>query len=229
MRIGDKIKIVRENKNLTQKELAEKSGITRESIGNYERNDRIPPSDILKSIAVALDTTVSVLVDEENIKNKSTVGENIRRIRKYRKLTLEELGSGIGLSMQTIGQYERGEREPNIKILKEIASNLGVTTNELIEEKRLSVGETIKKYRTNLGITQKQLSEKCSLSESSIKYYEAGTRKPKREALEKIAVALDISLNLLIENICYVHKQLKDYTTDELLAEIKRRIENTLG
>lgn len=63
--IGDSIKKYRLSKNWTQKELALNSGITRESIGNYERGDRIPPSDILNKIAAALGVPVSKLLEED--------------------------------------------------------------------------------------------------------------------------------------------------------------------
>lgn len=54
-----------------------------------------------------------------------------------------------------------------------------------------TTGETIKRLRLDLNLTQKELAEKSSLSESSIKSYESGTRNPKMEALEKIADALN--------------------------------------
>ncbi|UZP03353.1 helix-turn-helix transcriptional regulator [Clostridium botulinum] len=60
------------------------------------------------------------------------IGENIRIIRKERKLTLKDLGSKVGLSEQAIGQYERGDRSPNIEVINKIAIVLGVNTNELI-------------------------------------------------------------------------------------------------
>lgn len=67
MSIGEKIKQVRINKGLTQAQLAEKSGVARVSIGNYERGDRTPPSDILVNIAKALDIHMYDLIDFEGI------------------------------------------------------------------------------------------------------------------------------------------------------------------
>lgn len=64
--IGSNIKKYRLMKNLTQKELAENSNVTRESIGNYERGDRTPPADILNKIAVALDIPVTKLLSDED-------------------------------------------------------------------------------------------------------------------------------------------------------------------
>lgn len=66
MLFGDNIKKLRTNKNWTQKELAAKSGITRESIGNYERGDRIPAADTLKNIAIALGVNIDALVRAES-------------------------------------------------------------------------------------------------------------------------------------------------------------------
>lgn len=65
--IGNNIKKLRIINNLTQKQLAEKSNITRESVGNYERGDRIPPSDILNKIAIALDVSVNDLIKDDTV------------------------------------------------------------------------------------------------------------------------------------------------------------------
>jgi transcriptional regulator with XRE-family HTH domain len=62
------------------------------------------------------------------------IGENIRNIRKNQKLTLKELGIKISLSEQAIGQYERGEREPNIETLNKIANALEVSLNDLLKD-----------------------------------------------------------------------------------------------
>lgn len=65
--IGNNIKKLRILNNLTQKQLAEKSNITRESVGNYERGDRIPPSDILNKIAIALNVSVNDLIKDDTV------------------------------------------------------------------------------------------------------------------------------------------------------------------
>ncbi len=84
MKIGQNIKKYRKQKGLAQKELALNSGITRESIGNYERGDRIPPSDILNKIAVALGVPVSKLLegDKDNSNSFNKIKETIENIEK---------------------------------------------------------------------------------------------------------------------------------------------------
>lgn len=63
MNIGDNIKKLRIEKRLKQLDLAEKSGISRVAIGNYERGDRIPNIEIVRKIATALDVPLNVLLD----------------------------------------------------------------------------------------------------------------------------------------------------------------------
>lgn len=60
------------------------------------------------------------------------IGENIRRIRKSKGLTMKELGSIIGISEQGVGNYERGDREPGIDMMNKIAEALDASVNELI-------------------------------------------------------------------------------------------------
>lgn len=63
--------------------------------------------------------------------------------------------------------------------------------------KKLTTGEKIKKNRIQKGFTQKQLAQKCSMYESQIRKYETGKIHPKIETLQKIANALQVSVNSL--------------------------------
>lgn len=50
----------------------------------------------------------------------------------------------------------------------------------------------IKKLREKRQLTQKQLAELSGISESALRSYELGDRKPKKEILERIAMALRV-------------------------------------
>lgn len=62
----------------------------------------------------------------------------------------------------------------------------------------MSVGENIKIYRKEKGLTQKQLGSSAELSANSIRRYELGQRQPNIEILNKISVALNISISELL-------------------------------
>ena len=60
-----------------------------------------------------------------------TVGENIRRIRKDRGLTLKELGDMVGVSEAYIRAYESGRRNPKQQSLEALAKALHVNVEVL--------------------------------------------------------------------------------------------------
>lgn len=88
MNIGENIKKYRKEKGLTQAELAKLSNVSRVAIGNYERSDRVPTTDIASKIADALQVDVNTLMgkssNSENNKSKQVeiIDDDIRRIER---------------------------------------------------------------------------------------------------------------------------------------------------
>ncbi len=64
---------------------------------------------------------------------RKLVGRNLRRIRKEKRLTQEEFADRSGFSQQYLSGLERGERNPTIVTLYELASALGVGVIDLIK------------------------------------------------------------------------------------------------
>ncbi len=61
-----------------------------------------------------------------------TIGERIREIRKSRGLTQKELGERLGLSYQSIAQWENDLRKPKSETILKIASALGVRYEDIV-------------------------------------------------------------------------------------------------
>ncbi len=59
------------------------------------------------------------------------IGENIRRIRKERGLTLKQLGDAVGVSESYIRAYESGRRNPKQQSLEALATALHVNVESL--------------------------------------------------------------------------------------------------
>ena len=60
------------------------------------------------------------------------INENIRRMRKERNISAKELAEMLGVSEQTIGNYERGDREPNIATMLKLCDVFCVTLDYLV-------------------------------------------------------------------------------------------------
>lgn len=63
----------------------------------------------------------------------------------------------------------------------------------------METGKKIKLIRTMRGLTQKQLGELSGIHEVAIRKYELGKNLPKKEQLKKIADALNVNVNSLLE------------------------------
>jgi transcriptional regulator with XRE-family HTH domain len=61
------------------------------------------------------------------------VGENVRRFRKARGMTLAELSLGLGISHQQLQKYETGMNRLSAGIIMDVAKRLDVSLAELFE------------------------------------------------------------------------------------------------
>src|SRR5690606_39755055 len=71
----------------------------------------------------------------------SSLGANLRRIRKEKKLTLKQLSEQTNLSVSFLSSIERGERSASLKALKSIAKALDVTVYVLTGEPPIDLDE----------------------------------------------------------------------------------------
>lgn len=122
------------------------------------------------------------------------IGDNIRKLRKAKKLTQEELGSLSGLSTMSIRRYENNERTPNIDQIRKIAAPLGVYISELIGENwdKYSIEDIQKDFLNSTTISHKAAIEnggyKNILDEKSlINEYRKLNRQGKQKAYDYVS------------------------------------------
>ena len=87
MKINEKIKELRKNKNLTQKEMAKKLGVSLSSLQKYEYGDFYPSIEVIKNIVDLFNITLSDFLDVSDITNeeKEVINWNIKRSRELEK------------------------------------------------------------------------------------------------------------------------------------------------
>ena len=61
-----------------------------------------------------------------------TIGRNIKRIRKEKKISQEELKQKTGIAVETISRWENDKFKPNIKQIERIATALEVTPFDIM-------------------------------------------------------------------------------------------------
>lgn len=63
-------------------------------------------------------------------------GDNLVELRKYHKVSQEELAERIGVSRQTLSKYETGESLPDIEKCMALADVFGVSMDDLVNYKK---------------------------------------------------------------------------------------------
>ncbi|HEY5586131.1 MAG TPA: helix-turn-helix transcriptional regulator [Ruminiclostridium sp.] len=90
MGFGDRLKELREEKGITQKNLGKAINISDRVIGYYEANDRFPKDEnILKMIADYFDVSVDYLLERTNLRKPK--GEIVAESNASYNLDLEDL------------------------------------------------------------------------------------------------------------------------------------------
>ncbi|MFJ6207348.1 helix-turn-helix domain-containing protein [Lysinibacillus sp. NPDC092081] len=148
MMIGEIIKTLRESLNMTQEELAERSGLSRVSIGNYERGSRKPAPEALKKLSKGLNVdymelmTKAGYVNEEiiesigKIKNgglklkiktsgRTTIGNILESALRSKKLTLEDLSKKSEIPEPLLKQMLEDKIEPDEFQISKLAETIG--------------------------------------------------------------------------------------------------------
>jgi len=96
---------------------------------------------------------VTICLEEENMNIE--IAENLRTFRRERGNTQEELSNHLGISIQAVSKWERGEGYPDITLLPLIAAYYEKTVDEL-----LGCGEIQRNRR--IKEVQEQYREKCN-------------------------------------------------------------------
>lgn len=81
--IGDKIKQIRKQAGLTQKELAEQLGTTQQNLAQYENGKRRPKIETIEKIADALEVSIYNLMEFDE---DYSISEKKRMIKYLRQL-----------------------------------------------------------------------------------------------------------------------------------------------
>lgn len=133
-----------------------------------------------------------------------SLGDNIKKYRKLKGLTQEELANKIMMSKVAIQKYETGKREPRNLTVSDIAKALDISVVDLYREdkesiediiqakeielmdSRTNLAKIIKDYKEELGISYVKLAEKIGVAKSTLEDIAYGVRPGKDSTREKI-------------------------------------------
>lgn len=121
------LKQLREQSRLSQKDIADYLGITRQAVASYELAKREPDYEILKKLADYFGVSIDYILGRANCRdmNALTVGSNIELIRgnfTYKELS-QDISARVGALIfpDMLELYAKGERMPFVGTIKILA------------------------------------------------------------------------------------------------------------
>lgn len=104
MTIGEKIKEIRKEKNMTQKELAQRLNVSQANLAQYENGRRNPKLATVQKIADALEVAVSRLLTQEYVRQANITQKDIENWQSsYTSAYVREINNLLKL-LNTKGQ-----------------------------------------------------------------------------------------------------------------------------
>ena len=127
MALGDNIKRLREERHLTQQQLADKLYVSRQTVCRWENGSRCPDLIMAKKLAVELDISLDELISDEDLKEftkndlpfHSDIVKRRKELEEKRRRLMEfiQLVSGIFLAVTILCRIQLEIRVPGWVII----------------------------------------------------------------------------------------------------------------
>ena len=136
-----RLKLIRENKNLNQKDIANILEITRGLYAQYEIADKIIPISHLNTISNYFNLSIDYLLDlnskQKYPKSKKEIdiekfSMRLKEFRKENKLTQEKLAKNLNTSHSVISSYESGKTLILTSFLYTICKKYNISADYLL-------------------------------------------------------------------------------------------------
>ncbi|MEW6229017.1 MAG: helix-turn-helix transcriptional regulator [Bacillota bacterium] len=171
--LGEKLRLAREARGMTLREVAGDAGISASYLSEIERGNVYPTLSVLKRLSRVLQAPLSTFLSPTE--RQGILGEKLRRLREKLDMTQAEVGTRAGVSAALIGQVELGRVSPSLKTINKIASALGVSPcylvldSEGIDELLPSMSKDLRNLLQDPDV-QTLLSAVCSLDEKEMRF-----------------------------------------------------------
>lgn len=175
MSFGENLRNVRKKKNITQEDLAEVLGVSRQAISKWESDNGYPETEKLLVISEVLNISIdSLLNGSSTLDVKQEIAESVKASNKLyiidankRKLAaFEEFGIDmIGINNTGEADVIIGLKKENTKVKVPVCTLYGITKGILGRNKRTTLG-----YYSTLENAQKELTSISKASKTDTQY-----------------------------------------------------------
>ncbi len=134
--LANRIKQLREQHGMSQKDLANKLGVSRVAVTKYEKGESTP-SRRLKQFADVFHVSTDYLLGnhdclETTSEKQKAVGERISILRKKNKLDKASLAKICNVTTRAVTAWEDGITSPSLETISKLAEVFDTTTDYIL-------------------------------------------------------------------------------------------------
>ena len=135
MTFGEKLKKIRTDKGLSQDELAEILGTSKQVISRYETNQRVPKVTVVSDYAQKLNVSLTYLLNNNEVDEPIDIPPNfparLKYLREQKGVSYEQMANDTGYTPEDIEAFENGTKEPEFKTLSQFTDYFDTTMDFL--------------------------------------------------------------------------------------------------
>lgn len=214
--ISDNLKRLRIERGLTQQQVGEQLGTSKQAYSYWESGQHTPRFETIKKLANIFGVTTEKITEDYaqpyDESETASLTERLISLRKEKGVNQTEIAKGLHISQQAYSQWESGSRSPSQKTLEKLAKFFNVSVSYLLGETSIrnfselttpneqshapsepTIGERIKSARKEAGLLQEEVAEHFNVSQPAYQAWESGRRNPKKETLQKLADYFNVS------------------------------------
>ncbi len=177
MSFGENLRNVRKQRNITQEELAEILGVSRQAISKWESDNGYPETEKLLVISKTLNISIDYLLNDSSVREEKEKTAEVESIKASNKLYIidankrklaafEEFGIVmIGINNSGEADLVTGLNKDNTKVKVPVCALYGITRGIFGRNKRNILG-----YYSTLDNAQKELASISKASKTDTQY-----------------------------------------------------------
>ena len=149
---NEQLRMLRQERGISQQELADRIGLSKSSINMYERGEREPGIDTLKRIAAFFNVDIDFLLGKTSKRRISmifgarisqNIAHNIQLHRQQANLSQKQFADLLGIDEEIVIDLERGQKKVDKDMLYKICDVLQLIPANIIprDDEELSEDE----------------------------------------------------------------------------------------
>lgn len=132
---GIRLKQLRKERKLTQKELGEKVGVKQNTFTNWENGKRVPSYENLVKLADIFGVSVDWFLGRcfrMGCEESNLFSYRLKELRRVRNFSQVELSKMLGISQKAFSHWETQKTDPTIEHVERLADIFGVSIDYLL-------------------------------------------------------------------------------------------------